>query len=120
MLSIMNCTMYIIDQCQHGNLFNTIFNHECDEILQQMLIVTGDLQKILVHLGQLGCLLAFEGEALLVEDLGDSDDEVQPLVDLCSAQSRGLAAGEPQVLSEASWLVPCQRPGDTERGVLAI
>ena len=68
------------------------------------------MHQVLVHLFELGGLQIFEGDALLVENLGEGDDEIHPLFDLHPVQSRRLVTGQFDSLFQTSWFVPRKRP----------
>ena len=61
-----------------------------------------------MDLGEPGDLLGVGGLALLEEDLGDGDDEAEPLLDVRIGEARGLPG---HLHDEAGWPLPSQQPG---------
>ena len=53
--------------------------------------------KVLVDLGKLAGELLVKGFALLVEDLGQSGDQQQPLLGVSPGEANGLARGQLQL-----------------------
>ena len=66
------------------------------------------LEEVLVDLGEPGHLLGVGGPALLEEDLGDGDDEAEPLLDVSLGEAGGLPG---HLHGEAGWPLPSQQPG---------
>ena len=56
-----------------------------------------------MDLGEPGDLLGVGGLALLEEDLGDGDDEAEPLLDVRIGEARGLPG---HLHDEAGWPLP--------------